>query len=54
MGGGIQTGGVGAMLSAEEQQRQQLEDLRKQHIIYFDFDRSEVQTDFAATLEAHG
>lgn len=53
-GGGIQTGGVGAMLSAEEQQRQQLEDLRKQHIIYFDFDRSEVQTDFATILEAHG
>ena len=54
LNGGIQTGGVGAMLSSEEQQRQQLEELRKEHIIYFDFDRSEVQTEFAAVLEAHG
>lgn len=52
--GGVQTGGVGAVLSPEEQQRQQLEELRKEHIIYFDFDRSEVQTEFAAVLEAHG
>ena len=48
-GGGIQTGGVGAMLSAEEQQRQQLEDLRKQHIIYFDFDRSDTPHDRRGT-----
>lgn len=54
LNGGVQTGGVGAMLSSEEQQRQQLEELRKEHIIYFDFDRSEVQTEFAAVLEAHG
>ncbi|EGM69625.1 peptidoglycan-associated lipoprotein Pal [Shewanella sp. HN-41] len=54
LNGGVQTGGVGAMLSPEEQQRQQLEELRKEHIIYFDFDRSEVQTEFAAVLEAHG
>lgn len=54
LSGGVQTGGVGAMLSPEEQQRQQLEELRKEHIIYFDFDRSEVQTEFAAVLEAHG
>ncbi|PIW62135.1 peptidoglycan-associated lipoprotein Pal [Shewanella sp. CG12_big_fil_rev_8_21_14_0_65_47_15] len=54
LNGGVQTGGVGAMLSPEEQQRQQLEELRREHIIYFDFDRSEVQTEFAAVLEAHG
>lgn len=53
-GGGVQTGGVNGMLSSEEQQRQQLEALRREHIIYFDFDRSEVQTEFAAILEAHG
>lgn len=51
---GVQTGGIGSMLSPEEQQRQQLEQLRKEHIIYFDFDRSEVQTEYAAVLEAHG
>lgn len=54
LNGGVQTGGVGAILSPEEQQRQQLEELRKEHIIYFDFDSSEVQTEFAAVLEAHG
>lgn len=54
LNGGVQTGGIGGMLSPEEQQRQQLEQLRKEHIIYFDFDRSEVQTEYAAVLEAHG
>lgn len=54
LNGGVQTGGIGGMLSPEEQQRQELEQLRKEHIIYFDFDRSEVQTEYAAVLEAHG
>lgn len=54
LNGGVQTGGIGGMLSPEEQQRQELEQLRKEHIIHFDFDRSEVQTEYAAVLEAHG
>ncbi len=52
--GGVQTGGMGGMMSMDEQQRLQNEQLRKEHIIYFDFDSSEVQADRAAILDAHG
>lgn len=37
----------------EEQKRQQLEALRSEHIIYFDFDKSSVSSSFASVLEAH-
>jgi peptidoglycan-associated lipoprotein len=36
-----------------EQKRQQLELLRQDHIIYFDFDQSRINSDFAVTLDAH-
>ncbi len=36
-----------------EQKRQQLEQLRRDHIIYFDFDQSRVNSEFAAILDAH-
>ncbi|MCE9684842.1 MULTISPECIES: peptidoglycan-associated lipoprotein Pal [Shewanella] len=52
--GGVETGGVAPVLSPAEQQRLKLQELRREHIIYFDFDRSEVQTEFAEILEAHG
>ncbi|MGL4473000.1 MAG: peptidoglycan-associated lipoprotein Pal [Shewanella sp.] len=51
---GVQTGGVGAMLSPEEQQRQKMENLRKENIIYFDFDRSDIQPEYAEIIQAHG
>ena len=37
----------------EEQKRQELEKLRSEHIIYFDFDASNVSGDFSALLDAH-
>jgi len=36
-----------------EQKRQQLEQLRRDHIVYFDFDQSRINSDFAAILDAH-
>ncbi|MDO6445803.1 peptidoglycan-associated lipoprotein Pal [Colwellia sp. 1_MG-2023] len=37
----------------EEQKRQEIERLRSEHIVYFDFDKSSVSGEFAAILEAH-
>ena len=37
----------------EEQKRQQLAKLRSEHIIYFDFDVSNVSEQFASVLDAH-
>ncbi|MCG9697042.1 peptidoglycan-associated lipoprotein Pal [Shewanella sp. Isolate11] len=52
--GGVETGGVAPMLTPEEQQRLKFEELRKEHIIYFDFDRSSISSDFSEVLNAHG
>ena len=37
----------------EEQKRQELETLRSEHIIYFDFDVSNVNQQYSAILDAH-
>jgi peptidoglycan-associated lipoprotein len=37
----------------EEQKRQELETLRSKHIIYFDFDVSNVNEQYSAVLDAH-
>jgi len=37
----------------EAQKRQELERLRAEHIVYFDFDTSTVSTAFSAVLDAH-
>ena len=37
----------------EEQKRQELEMIRAEHIVYFDFDVSSVSTDSSALLDAH-
>ncbi|QSX31433.1 peptidoglycan-associated lipoprotein Pal [Shewanella cyperi] len=54
MTGGVETGGVSTILSPEEQQRQMAEQMRRENIIYFDFDRSEVQGEYVDILNAHG
>ncbi|WP_299807599.1 peptidoglycan-associated lipoprotein Pal [uncultured Shewanella sp.] len=51
---GVETGGVAPVLTPEEQQRLKYQELRKEHIIYFDFDRSSVSQQFAEVLNAHG
>ncbi|MBR9729484.1 peptidoglycan-associated lipoprotein Pal [Shewanella intestini] len=52
--GGVETGGVAPVLSPVEQQKLKEQELRRENIIYFDFDRSEVQTENAEILQAHG
>ncbi len=37
----------------EEKKRQELAQLRSEHIVYFDFDVSRISSDFAAILDAH-
>ncbi|WP_206484351.1 peptidoglycan-associated lipoprotein Pal [Thalassotalea sp. G2M2-11] len=37
----------------EEQKRQEMERLRSEHIVYFDFDKSTVSGEFSAILNAH-
>lgn len=37
----------------EEQKRQEVERLRSEHIVYFDFDQSSVSAEFSAILDAH-
>jgi peptidoglycan-associated lipoprotein len=51
---GVETGGVAPVLTPEEQQRLKYQELRKEHIIYFDFDRSSVSSEFSEVLNAHG
>ncbi|MGI2261212.1 peptidoglycan-associated lipoprotein Pal [Shewanella sp. GXUN23E] len=52
--GGVETGSASQMLTPEEQQRQKEQELRREHVIYFDFDRSEVQPEFLEIIQAHG
>jgi peptidoglycan-associated lipoprotein len=37
----------------QEQKRQELERLRSEHIVYFDFDKSTVSAEFSQVLDAH-
>lgn len=52
--GGVETGSASQILTPEEQQQLKEQELRKEHIIYFDFDRSEVQPEFLEIIQAHG
>ncbi|MCF1427970.1 MAG: OmpA family protein, partial [Shewanella sp.] len=52
--GGVETGSASQPLTPEEQQRQKEQELRREHVIYFDFDRSEVQPEFLEIIQAHG
>ncbi|WP_341503548.1 peptidoglycan-associated lipoprotein Pal [Gallaecimonas sp. GXIMD4217] len=49
----VVTGTVEPVLTAEEKQRLKMEELRREHIIYFDFDKYDVRSEFAEILEAH-
>jgi len=40
-------------LSDADQLRQQLEALRQENTIYFDFDKSDIRSEFASVLDAH-
>ncbi|MCM2679700.1 peptidoglycan-associated lipoprotein Pal [Echinimonas agarilytica] len=47
------TGTATPMLTPEEERMQRYAEMRKEHIIYFDFDRSDVRGEFAELLAAH-
>ncbi|MBL4908775.1 MAG: peptidoglycan-associated lipoprotein Pal [Alteromonadaceae bacterium] len=49
----VQVSAAQKTAAIEEQKRQQLDQLRREHIIYFDFDMSRVSSDFATILDAH-
>lgn len=51
---GVETGSAEQILTPQEQQELKEEALRKEHVIYFDFDRSDVQPDFLELIQAHG
>ncbi len=50
---GVQVGSADRAKTPEEVREEQMEALRKEHIIYFAFDRSSVQSEYAELLAAH-
>ena len=55
MGAGAGTGmeNGSSNLSSEEQARLQMQELQKNNIVYFDLDKYDIRSDFAAMLDAH-
>jgi peptidoglycan-associated lipoprotein len=49
----VQVGAATQVMTAEEKRREKLEQLRREHIIYFEFDKSGINPDFASLLDAH-
>lgn len=49
----VETSTIEKVLTPQEIKMQKYADLRKEHIIYFDFDRSDVRGEFAELLAAH-
>lgn len=49
----VQTGGMVKEMTPQEKQRLALQELRKEHIVYFDFDTSNVSSQFSSMLDAH-
>lgn len=49
----VQVSAVQREAEIAEQKRQQLEALRSEHIVYFDFDTSTLNSQFASLLDAH-
>ena len=52
MGAGTGMNGSGNM-SSEEQARLQMQQLQQNNIVYFDLDKYDIRSDFAAMLDAH-
>ena len=50
---GVQVGAADRQQSPEEIRQEQMEALRKEHIIYFAFDQSNIQSEYAELLAAH-
>lgn len=52
-GNGGMLNGSGGYGSADEQARLTMQELQRNNIVYFDFDRYDVRSDFAQMLDAH-
>ena len=49
----INSGDSNGSMSAEEQARMMMQELQKNNIVYFDLDKYDIRSDFAAMLDAH-
>ena len=52
-GTGMDANGNGGNMSSEEQARLQMQQLQQNNIVYFDLDKYDIRSDFAAMLNAH-
>ncbi|MGM0429425.1 MAG: peptidoglycan-associated lipoprotein Pal [Pseudomonadota bacterium] len=50
---GVQTGAADRAKTMEEERQEKMEALRKEHIVYFAFDKSSVQSEYTDLLSAH-
>ncbi|WP_133407257.1 peptidoglycan-associated lipoprotein Pal [Parashewanella tropica] len=51
---GVETGSAAVVKTPEEIRAEKEAELRKDNVIYFDFDNSQIKSAFAETLRAHG
>ncbi|WP_115718002.1 peptidoglycan-associated lipoprotein Pal [Gallaecimonas mangrovi] len=49
----VVTGAVTPVKTPEEQRKERMDEMRREHIIYFDFDKYDIRPEFAELLEAH-
>jgi peptidoglycan-associated lipoprotein len=49
----VQVGSATKVMTAEEKRQETLAQLRREHIIYFEFDKSGISSDFTQLLDAH-
>lgn len=52
-GSDVQVGSAQPVMTAEEIREQKIEALRREHIIYFEFDKSTLDAQFSSLLDAH-
>ena len=52
-GTGMDGNANGGNMSSEEQARLQMQQLQQNNIVYFDLDKYDIRSDFAAMLDAH-
>mgnify|MGYP000739784930 CR=1 FL=1 len=50
---GVQTGTASRIKSPEEIRQEKMDRLRREHIVYFDFDKSRIDSSFSEVLDAH-
>lgn len=50
---GVEMGSADAMLTPEERQQKQMDELKQNQTIYFEFDKSEIRSEFVQLLEEH-